>query len=236
MSTSDKIVPVSPSSGSPDIYQTVLKRIQRGEIKDGERIVDTAIAAEFGVSRMPARQALLLLVHEGYLVGTTRGFALPQLSDQDVAEIFEVRLQLEPRAAASACPLLEAEHLVALRRAYELAAAAQAAGDTEGLMDANSQFRQVWLNLVPNKRMAASIQRFVDQVLIVRRRTVIDPEAQRLMVELTLELLHAFERRDGLRVHDLMIGFINAARDIYFASDSAADAGASRTRAKAAAG
>ncbi|MBB3953698.1 GntR family transcriptional regulator [Novosphingobium sediminicola] len=236
MSTSDKIVPVTPSSGSPDIYQTVLKRIQRGEIKDGERIVDTAIAAEFGVSRMPARQALLLLVHEGYLVGTTRGFALPQLSDQDVAEIFEVRLQLEPRAAGSACPLLEAEHLVALRKAYELAAAAQAAGDTEGLMDANSQFRQVWLDVVPNKRMAASIQRFVDQVLIVRRRTVIDPGAQKLVVELTLDLLYAFERRDGLRVHDLMIGFINEARDIYFASDSAADVDARRGKAKAAGG
>ena len=98
-------------------------------------------------------------------------------------------------------------------------------------MDANNQFRQVWLDLVPNKRMAASIQRFVDQVLIVRRRTVIDPEAQRLVVELTLELLHAFERRDGLRVHDLMIGFINEARDIYFASNIAKGAGKGKARA-----
>jgi len=223
MSLSEKIAPAGLSTGSPDIYQMVLRRIQRGEIKDGEKIVDTAIAAEFGVSRMPARQALLLLVHEGYLVGTTRGFTLPQLSDQDVAEIFEVRLQLEPRAAASACPLLDSEHLAAMRRAYALASDAQAAGDTEAMMDANSQFRQVWLDLVPNKRMAASIQRFVDQVLIVRRRTVIDPGAQKLVVKLTGDLLAAFERHDGLKVHDLMIGFINEARDIYFARDVAED-------------
>jgi len=37
------------------------------------------------------------------------------------------------------------------------------------------------------------------------------------------DLLAAFERHDGLKVHDLMIGFINEARDIYFARDVAED-------------
>ncbi len=40
---------------------------------------------------MPAREALLRLANEGYLVGTTRGFVTPRLGLDDIREIFEVR-------------------------------------------------------------------------------------------------------------------------------------------------
>jgi hypothetical protein len=55
-----------------------------------------------GTSRMPAREALLRLTNERYLVGTTRGFVTPRLSLEDIRDIFAVRLLLEPRAAANA--------------------------------------------------------------------------------------------------------------------------------------
>ncbi|WP_353038913.1 GntR family transcriptional regulator [Mesorhizobium sp. M1300] len=46
----------------------------------GQKLVDVDIAARLGISRMPVRDALMQLVHEGYLVGTTRGFTLPTLT------------------------------------------------------------------------------------------------------------------------------------------------------------
>ncbi|TKB33417.1 MAG: GntR family transcriptional regulator, partial [Mesorhizobium sp.] len=82
------------------VYQQIRLTIQHGELAPGQKLVDVDIAAQLGISRMPVRDALMQLVHEGYLVGTTRGFTLPTLTATDVADIFEVRRLLEPRAAA----------------------------------------------------------------------------------------------------------------------------------------
>ena len=84
------------------IYLDLRSKLQRGEIGPDERLIDVAIAEALGVSRMPVREALLQLMNEGYLVGTTRGFALPKLTPEDVNDIFEVRKLIEPRAAANA--------------------------------------------------------------------------------------------------------------------------------------
>ena len=84
------------------IYEEYLGRIQRGELAEEDRLVDTAIAAEFNVSRMPVRDALMRLAHEGYLASSTRGFTLPELTPRQILEIFELRRLIEPRAAALA--------------------------------------------------------------------------------------------------------------------------------------
>src|SRR5690349_11259312 len=87
---------------SERIYFDLRARLQRCEIGPETRLVDLEVASGYGTSRMPAREALLRLANEGYLVGTTRGFVTPTLSLDDIRDIFEVRKLLEPRAAANA--------------------------------------------------------------------------------------------------------------------------------------
>ena len=101
--------PFKGSGGSlrAQIYEDIRDRIHRGALGANDRLVDVEIAGNLGVSRMPVREALLQLTHEGYLVGTTRGFMLPTLTPTDVANIFEVRRCLEPCAAAHAARTLD---------------------------------------------------------------------------------------------------------------------------------
>lgn len=204
-------------SGDSEVYLAILDRIQRGEVDLDDRIVDAQVASEFNLSRMPVRQALLRLVHEGYLVGTTRGFVLPRLTHEDIEEIFELRLLIEPRAAASACQVIGDEGVTALRQALLEARNAVAAGDAESMMQANERFRQIWLEAVPNRRLAASIRRFVDHVQIVRRATVVDKATQLLILHLLDALLAGFERKDALLVHDATVQFVARARECFFA-------------------
>ena len=116
-------------SGRPDslrqqIYQDLRASFQRGEVGPDERLIDVNIAEAMGVSRMPVREALLQLMNEGYLVGTTRGFALPRLTLADITDIFEVRKLLEPRAAANAARDLDAQDDKRLKDALDRARAA----------------------------------------------------------------------------------------------------------------
>ena len=120
------------------IYQDIRDRIHHGGLGPNDRLVDVEIAGNLGVSRMPVREALLQLTHEGYLVGTTRGFMLPTLTPTDVANIFEVRRCLEPRAAAHAARNLDAAGMERLAAALTDAETAVATADADLLFQALS--------------------------------------------------------------------------------------------------
>lgn len=206
-----------PESLRERIYLELRRRLQRCEIGPSDRLVDTEIAAEFGASRMPAREALMRLVHEGYLTGSTRGFVIPALSLSDVLEIFEIRRLLEPRAAALAARDLTAGAASALTDALADARAAEARGDVEALILANIAFRAAWLGAVGNERLAATIARFVDQVQAVRLATLRDAATRRVVLGGLVRLHDAFLRRDAVAAADRMAEFVAHAERAFLA-------------------
>ncbi len=183
---------VRRDSLSDRIYLDVRQRLQRGAIAPDDRLVDLELAAEYGTSRMPAREALLRLANEGYLVGTTRGFVTPRLSLEDIREIFEVRRLLEPRAAANAARDLTAADEAKLTEAINEARAAIAGNDVERLILANIAFRAAWLDAVRNRRLADTIARFVDHVQTVRLGTLVDLRTRSVVSEGLEGLYRAF--------------------------------------------
>ncbi|WP_322032205.1 GntR family transcriptional regulator [Paraburkholderia sp. J76] len=198
------------------IYQEVRTRLQRGNIGPNERILDYEIADEFGCTRMPVRQALVRLVNEGFLVGTTRGFVIPRLTNDDVHEIFEVRRLLEPGAAAGATAALTDKQHAALKRAYQKAARACEKQDGAALIAANVEFRDVWLSAVQNSRLQDTIRRFTDHAQQVRSLTLTDSSTQKIALTGMRDLLEGFLERDSKRVRTLMLEFILNAEQRYF--------------------
>lgn len=190
------------------IYDVIRSRILRGEVAPDDRLVDTSIAAEMGVSRMPVREAMMQLVSEGYLEGTTRGFALPRLGDERIAEIFLLRRLLEPRAAASAALAMTGAELAILRQTFADSEATLISADFETFYRASESFRDAWLSAVPNTELRAAIQRYVGQVQAVRLATMRTPEIHRVIVAGQRDLLDAFVRRDSLDSGDRILRFV----------------------------
>jgi DNA-binding GntR family transcriptional regulator len=197
------------------IHDTLRSRILRGEIGPDHRLIDTALAAEMGVSRMPVREALLQLVNEGYLEGTTRGFTLPRLGADRVAEIFLLRRLLEPRAAAGAAQALTPADLARLRQAVAESTATLDSGDFEAFFRASELFRNTWLLAVPNSELRAAILRYSGQVQSVRLATMRDRQAHGVIVQGHHDLLDCFARRDALAAADRILQFVIDAENSY---------------------
>ncbi|MGD9862023.1 MAG: GntR family transcriptional regulator [Pseudodonghicola sp.] len=197
------------------IYEDYLRRIQYGQIAPEDRLVDTAIAAEQNMSRMPVRDALMRLAHEGYLETTTRGFMLPSLTRTQVLELFEIRRLLEPRAVALATCALSDEALERMKIAVDQAASTIDSGDVSLFYKASEMFRNEWLEAVPNEEMKKTIQRYLAQVQTVRMATMRDDKAHRVIVAGQRQLLDAFLTRDAVRAQDIMLRFVLAAEDSY---------------------
>ncbi|MCR9148856.1 MAG: GntR family transcriptional regulator [Rhodobacteraceae bacterium] len=197
------------------IHDLIRSRILRGEIGPDDKLVDTALAEELGVSRMPVREAMMQLVSEGYLEGTSRGFALARLGPERVLEVFLLRRLLEPRAAAGAAQTMGAAAISDLRDVFETSARTLQSGDFEVFYRASEQFRNIWLMAVPNSELRATIQRYSVQVQSVRLATMRDPDAHRTIVAGQRDLMSSFAERDALAAADRILRFVIEAEASY---------------------
>src|SRR5450756_2935468 len=76
-----------------DVAALIRQEILAGKMRAGERLVESRLAADLGISRAPVREALKLLRAEG-LVGQepNRGAFVISLTDADVRELYDLSL------------------------------------------------------------------------------------------------------------------------------------------------
>lgn len=203
------------------VYAILRDRMHRGEITAQDRLVDHEIAGEMKVSRMPVREALLQLKIEGYLEGTSRGFVLPQFTPEDIANIFEVRLLLEPSAAASSCGNATVEGLGKMKLAVETAERAHRKADVLTYMHVNWTFRATWVEMVPNPHLVQIINRLRDHAQIVRLATLKDKQFRALSLKHTQEILEAFLKRDAQAVQERVAHNLRVSAASYYATQEA---------------
>ncbi|WNO53413.1 GntR family transcriptional regulator [Stakelama saccharophila] len=88
----------------PDqLVELVRDRILAGAVPVDRAIRQDALASELGVSKIPLREALTRLEQEGLVRSqANRGFFVRPLSAAEAEEVYELRLKLEPDAAALA--------------------------------------------------------------------------------------------------------------------------------------
>lgn len=136
--------------------QRVVRRL-REEILDGVRapgskLVERDIAAELGVSRVPVRDALRMLVNEGLVTPRPRSWAVVrEFTASDVADLHEVRAALEPLAFRLAAQRRTRDGLVRLRAIVDEETAAADAGDAVRARRAAGDFHEAVVALAGNE-------------------------------------------------------------------------------------
>lgn len=126
-------------------------QIVQGERAPGSRLVERELAAELGVSRLPIRDALRMLVSEGVVTPRPRSWAVVrEFSDSDIADLQEVRVSMELLTFRLAAQRRTAEGLADLRRIVddELAHARQ--GDAAQARRAGAEFHECVIRMTGN--------------------------------------------------------------------------------------
>ncbi len=87
------------------VYRTLRAQVMHGELAPGRALTLRGIAAEFGVSMTPVREAVQRLAAEGALTMTASGrISTPELTNDRIEELASIRALLEPELGSRALP------------------------------------------------------------------------------------------------------------------------------------
>ncbi|MEV4649108.1 GntR family transcriptional regulator [Saccharopolyspora sp. NPDC049357] len=140
------------------LIDTLRNDVIIGRYPPGYRLVERDVADTYGVSRLPAREALQALRAEGFLeVRNSRGLVVRTWTETDVSELFDIRQALEAVACRQAAEQRTDDDLTALREAVDDADAAFSSGDTAGAHDANALFHQLLVTAAHNRTLSEVI-------------------------------------------------------------------------------
>jgi DNA-binding GntR family transcriptional regulator len=124
-----------------EIRDHLMRDILEGRLAPGERIVETRMAQQFGVSQAPVREALRDLEMFGFIATSPfRGAVVREMSPEDLVQVYPIRAVLEGLAARDAATRLDERGLARLQRFVETMRKAAARGDNRAQIDADFQF------------------------------------------------------------------------------------------------
>ena len=189
----------------------------------GGRLIERDLAAEFGVSRVPVRDALKVLVAEGLVELRPHTWAVVrEFTDADLADLDEVRAVLEPLAFRLAAKRQRRDGLARLRRSLEREETGTRTGDGIGSRRAAADFHEIVTDLAENRLLSDMMKGIRSRL---RWALSQHDDLQHITGEHG-ELFEAIKERDAERAADLAAAHVESSRRARIAHVEAVRAGA----------
>ncbi|MBE9604325.1 GntR family transcriptional regulator [Acetobacteraceae bacterium H6797] len=184
------------------IADAVANAIATGALQPGDRVVETSLAEELKVSRVPTREALKVLATQGILVaGPHKGYRVASFDEATVSRILEIRLSLESILLRDAIQNWQARaadfaELEAVIAALEAAAAA---GDKRASLRADLEFHRAIGRASGNGIALTLWEAIARHVLIIFSRAEYRDDDLGAVVEQHRQLLAFIQARAATR-------------------------------------
>ncbi|HEV8635178.1 MAG TPA: GntR family transcriptional regulator [Chloroflexota bacterium] len=205
--------PPEHASLQEKVYQQLKQAILAGEIRPGERLLETQIAASLGVSRIPLREAIRKLERDGLVVFfPRRGIYASALSARDVDEIYAVRAVLEGLSARLAAERHTLEDLARIDEILSVMAHFAANNDSAALFQAGRDFHQVVLEAAGSRKLAQITELMYGQVERVRQLRMRLTRRCREVYREYVRIRDAIAARDGARAEREMRAHVERPR------------------------
>ncbi|EOL45282.1 hypothetical protein RV11_GL000800 [Enterococcus phoeniculicola] len=175
-------------------YEYIRDQILNGKIEPQTKLTEAKLAEELNISRTPIRSAMSKLEQEGLI--KDKHVYIP--TENDIRNIFQVRMLLEGYAAKFCATYISEESLEKLEQCITIART----GSTSEQLEANFQFHQIIVDETNNSEITRIIDRMQSIIYLLRR--IVTLQKRPHLVDEHEEIVQAIREGDGERAEMLI--------------------------------
>lgn len=186
------------------VFEKIKGAIYEGRLKKEDRLVESTIAENLGVSRTPVREALRQLESEGLVKNYPRRGAVVQgISIEDAVEIYDLREVLEGLMARKTCENISDGEIRELRKILLRMRDSIDGKDFEYYLDLHRDYNQLLMNNCKSQRLISMINNIHEYLASLRGITLTTKDRREEAYHEHVGIVEALEQRDAQRVEVL---------------------------------
>lgn len=152
-----------PVTAQAAVLNELRQRIIRGEVLPGQAIRQEVLASELGVSRLPVREALVVLQSERLVDYTQhKGYVVAVLDEDDLVQTYQLRKILEDVAIDQAMAHVTDDTIELMRQILAEMQAAEASTGKSERIERNRRFHFALFEASNNRRLVSLLAQLWD--------------------------------------------------------------------------
>lgn len=184
---------------SDQIRDTLLERILRGDYQQGDRLIESQLAREFGVSQSPVREALRDLSAMRFVeLEAFKGARVRRIESSEIVEVYPVRAALEELAGQLAAPFLKG-NVGELESIYRNMVEAAERGDMQSVVQMDAKLHRIIVEASQNRILAETWDSLMieSRTYVTAVKVILANTALMAVVEMHRPLIEALNTGDA---------------------------------------
>lgn len=201
------------TSRADAVFYKLENDILTGVYKRGETITELELSTALDVSRTPIREALRRLEQENLIRETSKGHEIIGVSKNDIMDIYDIRIKIEPVAARLCAENVSDEVLKEMRDVVDLHEFYAKRHDDDKVNGADSRFHEFIY-----KNTGSSIYEYIlsslhRKVQLSRKASLADSERADKAISEHREIFNAIASRNGELAEKIMLEHVKNAKE-----------------------
>ena len=190
------------------IVDYLKESIATGEMRPGEKVCETKVAEELGISRTPLREAIQTLEAEGFLKLVPRkGAVVSEYSQKDIQDIYEIKAALEGLAARLATESGSEGYIDKMSAVNDQLREITLSGEksVSRFFKLHNQFHDIFLKAANNERLYQMNCHLMEPLKRFRLTSIAIPGRFEQSVSTHDEIIEVFRKKDAKKAEELVI-------------------------------
>jgi len=199
------------------IAQSIKEMIFQAELKPGQQLVQESLARMFGVSRVPVRDALQILINMGIAVNVPRrGVIVRPFSRKLLDELFEIRKVLEGSAIHMVVKKITPKLITILKNLISEQSQALKKTDVKGNEKIDDEFHRTLFSIIGNDTLIELIFANWDRIKQARCSSTVSADHGKVWISESIKrhrrLIDAVTKRDEKQAYRIIVENIEGSR------------------------
>lgn len=152
------------------VYNIIKEQIMDGDFLPGERIIETRVAEQLGVSRGTIREAFQMLLKDGLLIRNDKIISIYKPDKKEVSDLYECRISIESLAAKLATQRISSDEMEQLEKVISESRQVLKDNDKKSLTILNQAFHDIIHTASNNEQLIKICDTIKTKILFIRTR------------------------------------------------------------------